>query len=480
MSKPKTCIICGELADSAEHIFPAALGGRITNRRIYCDVHNRLLGKLVTRLQRQLAMMNAALEVRPDREDGPKPFMFESDGAKYKLLGADIELDMPPPFDPKLVGEDGKYPMMATDRETLQRWIAQNQSAEWTFKIEGSGAVQQHIQSERPKIHLDFGGVDFLQSVGYLALTSFAHFFPAQARQAGLDAFKDMLKLDLVANPELWPERVWWDGREPSSVVGDNPYEFGHVIAVGFCQTTYRAYAYISFFSCLSFGIDLGTVTPVSLNENQTPNQQEKTDSYIRTFIDPTKDKAANSTTVVTEPDLSPLLLDKGVSLHAMIHSGSAAKALEQLQEKIYFVHADKAVVQILEEIHRAAEALPLQSIREFLKILEPRRQTVFNLIHRNVTHYSRLFETLPPMPEMLGRFVEGDDSQHDGLAPVASQILQNIMLKVAVDMHREYINGRLDAFKIKDLLYGSSGDQLIRMLLIRPMLRVAGVNEPL
>lgn len=425
--------------------------------------------------------MNAALEVRPDREDGPKPFMFESGGAKYKLLGADIELDLPPPFDPKLVGEGGKYPMMATDRETLQRWIAHNQSAEWTFKIEGAGTIQQHIQSERPTIHLNFGGVDFLQSVGYLALTSFAHFFPAQARQAGLDAFKDMLKLDLVANPEHWPaERVWWDGREPSSVVGDNPYEFGHVIAVGFCKTTYRAYAYISFFSCLSFGIDLGTVTPITQSENQTPNQQGKVDSYIRTFIDPTEDRAVNSITVVTEPDLSPLLLDKGVSLHDMIHSGSAARALEQLQKKIYLVHADKAVAQILEEIHSAFEALPLQSISDFLKILEPRRQIVFNLIHRNVAHYRQLFETLPSLPEVLEKFIEGDDSQHDGLAPAASKILQNIMLKVAVDMHHEHIKGRLDAFKIKDLLYGSSGDQLIRMLLIRPMLRVAGVNEPL
>ncbi|HCS41387.1 MAG TPA: hypothetical protein DIW52_00960, partial [Pseudomonas sp.] len=74
MSKARTCIICGEQAKSAEHIFPAALGGRRTNRGIYCADHNRQFGRLVTRLQRQLAMMNAALEIRPDREDKPKPF----------------------------------------------------------------------------------------------------------------------------------------------------------------------------------------------------------------------------------------------------------------------------------------------------------------------------------------------------------------------------------------------------------------------
>jgi hypothetical protein len=37
---PRTCIICGNRAGSAEHIFPAGLGGRRTNRGIYCGPHN--------------------------------------------------------------------------------------------------------------------------------------------------------------------------------------------------------------------------------------------------------------------------------------------------------------------------------------------------------------------------------------------------------------------------------------------------------
>jgi hypothetical protein len=37
---PKTCIICGKRAGSHEHTFPAALGGRRTNKGSYCGLHN--------------------------------------------------------------------------------------------------------------------------------------------------------------------------------------------------------------------------------------------------------------------------------------------------------------------------------------------------------------------------------------------------------------------------------------------------------
>ena len=73
MATNRACNICGEPAKSNEHIFPAALGGRRTNRGIYCHDHNTSFGKLVARLEPQLAMMNGALEVRPDRKDKANP-----------------------------------------------------------------------------------------------------------------------------------------------------------------------------------------------------------------------------------------------------------------------------------------------------------------------------------------------------------------------------------------------------------------------
>lgn len=171
MSKERTCIICGNPAKSGEHVFPAALGGRITSRGIYCGVHNEEFGKLVARFERQLAMMNASLEIRPDRKKHPKPFLFHDNGIRYSLLSPDIEVDMPAPFDPNLVGENGKYPMQAPSIEVARRWMEEFQSKDWKFELTGTSGVQYHYQTESVAIPLDFGGVDFLQSVGYIALS---------------------------------------------------------------------------------------------------------------------------------------------------------------------------------------------------------------------------------------------------------------------------------------------------------------------
>ncbi|HCS41388.1 MAG TPA: hypothetical protein DIW52_00965, partial [Pseudomonas sp.] len=282
--------------------------------------------------------------------------MFNNDGIRYRLLGADIEVDMPAPFDPTLVGADKRYPLKAPSLEVARRWIEENQREGWSFEIKGTSGRQHHYQTEQAKISLNFGGVDFLQSVGYIALSSFAHSFPEEARQDCLTAFKTMLQLDVLTNPELWPEElVWWDGRETSSVVGENPYEFGHVIAVGVCKTTSQAYAYVSFFSCLNFGIDLGPVDPV--NEI----------GYVRTYIDPTAENAVDSVTVVKESDLNPLLTDKGVSLRDMIHSGSAAKAMDKLQSKIYFNHAEVASRQIATQLPSPPSRNPFEGIHQFM-----------------------------------------------------------------------------------------------------------------
>ena len=65
----KGCIICGGRTGSHEHIFPAALGGRRTNKRIYCGDHNKGFSPLAAILSRQLRPINALLGVRPDHSE---------------------------------------------------------------------------------------------------------------------------------------------------------------------------------------------------------------------------------------------------------------------------------------------------------------------------------------------------------------------------------------------------------------------------
>ncbi|MGR9624294.1 HNH endonuclease, partial [Pandoraea sputorum] len=67
-----TCIVCGiELPKknrSGEHVWPAVLGGRVTNRRIYCRAHNERYGVLVAQLANRLNFLNGLLGVVPDND----------------------------------------------------------------------------------------------------------------------------------------------------------------------------------------------------------------------------------------------------------------------------------------------------------------------------------------------------------------------------------------------------------------------------
>ena len=67
----RTCIICGGRTGSREHIFPAALGGRRTNKGIYCGGHNNAYAGLAGIISEQLAFFNAMLGVVEDHADAP-------------------------------------------------------------------------------------------------------------------------------------------------------------------------------------------------------------------------------------------------------------------------------------------------------------------------------------------------------------------------------------------------------------------------
>ena len=67
----RTCIICGGPTGSREHIFPAALGGRRTNKGIYCGAHNEAYSGLAGIITEQLAFFNAQLGVVGDHADKP-------------------------------------------------------------------------------------------------------------------------------------------------------------------------------------------------------------------------------------------------------------------------------------------------------------------------------------------------------------------------------------------------------------------------
>jgi hypothetical protein len=271
---PKTCIICGLRAGSGEHIFPAALGGRRTNKGIYCGPHNHGFSPLAKRIAQQLKSINSLLAVRPDHDDSAEPFDYTS------------------PEGERLVIFDGVVKRATPGAADSDRSL--------------------HVQ-------LNLGGPDGLRSIAYIALTFFAHHFQDCARLSGLDAVKAFL----LGNGDN--DFVWWESPNVAATLPPNPFPFGHTIVLMTSAKTHEATAFVSLFQSLHFGIHLGTLSRL-------------TDKSVVVFIDPQADRApADIEEHKKDIVLLPLLKPDPMHAHLErnIREGAAQRSLQELLNKI-------------------------------------------------------------------------------------------------------------------------------------------------
>ncbi|WP_157717311.1 hypothetical protein [Pseudomonas fluorescens] len=460
MAKPRNCIMCALRAKSSEHTFPAALGGRRTNRGIYCEKHNNSFGGLVARLEAELSMLNAALKIRPDRKDAAKPFIYTQDETLYSLIGDTIEVYLPPPFDPSKVSEDGHYQLQAPSLEVAKRWIESNSSEEWIFRIDQSGTSETHYQIEPHHIRLRLGGPDLLQAIVYLAMTFFAHSFPTEARQAGINPIKALLLEDLENDKERLPEEVvWWDGRNTQDVVGESPFLFGHAVLVGISDKTSHAYAYISFFSCFSFGVDLGPVTP------------ELEFRSVRSFIDPTAENARDSVSEVKSQECAEVLGERGISLHDMIDSGSASRQVGALMGKVAQHQQRLAAAEILKKVRAINVRDVFELVSRCREVAYEQRQKVYNLLRAAVSNASSAFPESSMEARALYGLIAPDPSMSEGLSHISSRVMELAIHLYAGQLAELKIDQKLSLCAIVDLFYGEVGYELAREKIVQVLM---------
>ena len=212
------------------------LGGRRVNNNIYCGPHNRGFSPLAAAIGAQLKAINALLAVRPDHADAAKPHRYVSPEGEQLII-----------FDGKVTSEP---PRDLQNRDS------------------------HHIR-------LMLGGADGLKAITYIALTFFAHYFQAHARMPGLQPVKDFV-LGIGEN-----EFIWWESTNTHPPIGQNPFAFGHTIAVMTSASTGQAIAFISLFGSLNFGVMLGELEGLS-------------DQTVVTFINPLAEKAQRSLQALT------------------------------------------------------------------------------------------------------------------------------------------------------------------------------------
>ena len=266
MTSNKTCIICNNTANSREHIFPAAFGGRVVNKSIYCSFHNGAYSRHVDSLDKELDILNSAIGVIPDRKKSIKETRLKDSASEeyvytkdYMKLASPSALDMAP--------NSGAEQMQLrfADHNQAQKWMDEQKKRGYEFKNTSYGKVTKTMFVEPMKKTMDLGNDKFMLGVLYIALTFLAHHYPHIARAKELQSVKDILN-----NDEDTKDIVFWENSDKLDLFGENPFEFGHIIAIGKMKDSNKIGAIVSFFGRINFAVNLAELSGEALNELQT------------------------------------------------------------------------------------------------------------------------------------------------------------------------------------------------------------------
>ena len=92
----------------------------------------------------------------------------------------------------------------------------------------------------------------------YIAPTFLAHHYPHIARAKELQSVKDILN-----NDEDTKDIVLWESSDKLDLFGENPFEFGHIIAIGKMKDTNKIGAIVSFFGRINFAVNLAKTNSI-------------------------------------------------------------------------------------------------------------------------------------------------------------------------------------------------------------------------
>jgi hypothetical protein len=426
----RNCIICGGRTGSGEHIFPAALGGRRRNKGIYCGEHNNGFSPLATILSDQLGAINALLSVRPDHSDTPRRFVIDgSDGENFALSGNEIWLRQPRIIEETETNSSREVTMKFGSEQQLQQWLAEQRQAGMDIRI--TSREEGRYFTEVAPIRLTLGGPDGLRAIGYVALTFLAHNFPDQARQAGVSEFKNFVQ------GTTEEQFVWWDTPDAGRGLPENPYRFGHTIAIGVSAERGEAYARVSLFSTLNFAAYIGAVDAES---NRT----------VITHIDPHAERAPDDMTVLSQDALTievnrPSSLT--TNLGAMIVSGRAQENLQLLFNRISEWLLECAMRPVLEELSSIRNLGESDRSAKIKAIVDKQDQRVLKLMQYVVGGLRSRFSSSPQfisLSSALDALVATDPNSVTGLSQTTNDALGITKARLAEEIERLLSNNDL------------------------------------
>ncbi len=454
----KTCIICGEPTGSREHLFPAALGGRRTNKGIYCADHNNEYSGLAGIISAQLALFNALIGVVGDHASETKPIAMNdlASGREVELSNSRIRFK-----DPKVISQEAEgntivMKMAFSSRKEAKEWVLEQKAKGFDVQVTGQGQrIQYHVGTTHARITLG-GNEEGLRAIGYIAQTFLAHFFPDVARLPELQGIRDYTLKNVGSG------FVWWNFETPDDLPV-NKFPFGHRVIVGLNKEDGTAYARLSLFSTLNFSVLFGTV-PVKASQS------------VITDIDPLAKSPPNDVFswnegtakgAVSKPE------NLSASLAEAISSGNAQARINDLMQRIVEFERQTAARAILRKIAGTASLTEVDRDKLFSNIVSSEAQRVFRLMRYIADEYKSK-ATKPEerlICDLLDRVVALDPRSANGLTEEASRSLVIACEALKKQMSEDFKAGILDQDRMEMLIGGGPGAYIVGTAILQPII---------
>jgi hypothetical protein len=442
------------MTGSREHIFPAALGGRRTNKGIYCGEHNNAYSGLAGIISEQLAIFNALLGVVGDHADKATTVLMEEGASEqqYIFSKSRLELAGPREISKEIANNETKIRMAFRNEREAETWIKEQEAQGLKVKIDGAPQKMRYYPGPVHKEVTLGGTAEGIRAIGYIAQTFLAHHFPQIARKPELDGIKNYT-LNNVGT-----DFAWWDFSPPEDIP-PNSFPFGHRIIVGLNQSNGTAYARVSFFSTLNFAILFGNV---SVDKN----------CAVISDIDPLAKSPPKDITVLTVDTALGAVTRPSVlsaSLSHAIHSGGAQALVQKLMQQIEDHERNTASSLIIEKT-RGAATLPASDRDDlFSSIVVDEAQRVVNLMQYVAKDAERRAGNPieRAIADFLQKAVKLDSMAPNGLSGEAAISLAKVSKALAKQMADDCMAGVLDQDRLAMLLGGGPGAALVGKVLL-------------
>ncbi|WP_375576303.1 hypothetical protein [Paracidovorax oryzae] len=445
----KTCIIGGGLAGSGEHIFPAAFGGRRTNKGIYCTKHNNEFGRHVKALLESMDIFNAMLGIIPDHHDKirPAPAIAE-DGERFLVSKGFANIAPPLHLDetPELVGR--KAELRFANMEQAEQWVAQQEKAGYKVTLSNPSEVKTEFVARPLHAARKFGDEPFMRAVVYLAVTFLAHAFPDLARSQSLVAARDLIEHDGPVS-----ERVWWEPPEVVAQRSPNPFSVGHSVVIAPDRAGRRVVALVSFYGAIHLGVDLADLTG-----------GDRLVERFTTHIDPMARRPPNDIVELREPGqfLELGTREAGKEYIRRLAAGKVPNPLGPVLEAAAEAERRDAATALLPQLLAVANLAGYERAARLSDVLATQQQRVLNLMVEVVTMLQQDKSFPAPVHAIFGAFIALDDNAPRGISRISEAALSYAIHALGTRIEEYLASETLDIPALAQLLGGNEGLSIV------------------